>query len=440
MSIWWLSETIPLPVTALLPLIFLPVTDVEPLAAVSANYAHPLFFLFLGGFMIAAALQNCGLHKRIAFFIIRLSGSRADQVIGGFMIATAGLSMWISNTATTFMMYAVALSVLRMSDEASDRPEMKRFGAALMLSIAYAASIGGVGTLIGTPPNAVFASIMEQNYGLEISFLTWMMLGMPVVLVMLPTAWLVLTRLTFPIVKTDISGLIPLLDNERAALGAPQRKEIAVAALFVCTIFAWIFSKQIAGTTGLPITDTTVALVATALLFTVPLSARMDEFMLDWQAVRDLPLGFLLVFGGGLALADAMSTSGLAQLIGQGVASFEHTSRYAIVLVAIASILIITEFTSNTASAATFIPIFAATGVGLGLPPQTLAIPVAIGASMAFMLPVATPPNTVVYAYEHLTAGDMMRAGIWLNLAAALVCFGVTMTLSGMLFDTPRWP
>ncbi len=423
MGVWWMSEAVPLPVTALLPLIFLPLAGVEPIAEVAANYAHPLFFLFLGGFMIAAAMQACGLHKRIALYIVGLCGNRADHVIGGFMIATTALSMWISNTATTIMMYGVALSVLQLSDEKDDRARVEAFGVTLMLGIAYAASIGGVGTLIGTPPNAIFASIMEKSYGVEVTFLTWMMLGMPLVIVMLPTAWLVLTRFAFPAGKSDIGGVLPALANERATLGPVRLKEKAVATLFVIAVIGWVFSKQIASFTGLPVTDTTVALVAAAALFIVPLSRRMDDFMLDWSSVRDLPLGLLLVFGGGLALADAISTSGLAQNIGLALSGFDFAGRALLVLLTITVIICLTEFTSNTASAATFIPILAATAVALGFDPVVLALPAALAASMAFMLPVATPPNTIVYSYEPLRLNAMIRAGFWLNLAAIAACF-----------------
>ncbi len=437
MGIWWLSEAVPLPVTALLPLIFLPLADVEPIGKVAANYAHPLFFLFLGGFMIAAAMQACGLNKRIALYIVGLSGNRADRVIGGFMLATAGLSMWISNTATTVMMYAVALSIMQSSAEDGDRPVVERFGITLMLGIAYAASIGGVGTLIGTPPNAIFASIMEKNYGIEISFATWMMLAMPLVIIMLPTAWLILTRFGLLERTADIGGVLPALNDERSALGPMQLKEKAVAALFVAAIIGWVFSRQIAELTGLPVTDTTIALIAASLLFIVPLSRRMDDFMLDWSAVKNLPLGLLLVFGGGLALADAISTSGLAQVVGDALSGFDFGGRVLVVFLTIAVVIALTEFTSNTASAATFIPILAATAVGLGFDPIVLALPAALAASMAFMLPVATPPNTIVYSYEPLKIDDMIRFGFWLNLAALLACFLTVEFAMEFVFPSP---
>lgn len=423
MGFWWTSEAVPLPVTALLPLIFLPLAQVEPIGTVAANYAHPLFFLFLGGFMIAAAMQACGLHKRIALYIVGLSGARGDRVIGGFMLATAGLSMWISNTATTVMMYAVALSILKSSAESGERRALERFGVTLMLGIAYAASIGGVGTLIGTPPNAIFASIMEKNYGIEITFATWMMLAMPLVIIMLPTAWLILTRLARSDRGGDIGGVIEALQGERSALGPWKQKEKAVAILFVAAVMGWVFSKQIAESTGLPVTDTTVALVAASLLFIIPLSRRMDDFMLEWRAVKELPLGLLLVFGGGLALADAISTSGLAQVVGHALSGFDFGGRVLVVFFTIAVIIALTEFTSNTASAATFIPILAATAAGLGFDPIVLALPAALAASMAFMLPVATPPNTIVFAYEPLKIEDMIMCGFWLNLVALAACF-----------------
>lgn len=435
MGIWWIFEAVPLPVTALLPLIFWPLLGIETVEATAANYAHPLFFLFLGSFMIAAAMQSCGLHKRIALNIVSFIGTRPDQVIAGFMIATAALSMWISNTATTVMMYVVAVAVIELSAKQSGHNVLEgKFSIALMLSIAYAASIGGVGTLIGTPPNMLFAGVMDKIYGVEISFLSWMLIGLPVVLCMLPLAWLVLTRWAFPMERIDLSGLKPVVKEELTGLGRVSFKEKAVLTLFICTILGWIFSKQIADVTGLPLTDTTVALIAAILLFTVPLSARLDEFMLDWRVVRDIPLGLVLIFGGSLALASAVSASGLAQSIGSIVTGFGDVGMWFSVLVAIVAMILLTEFTSNTASAATFIPIFASIGVAMGLEPHTLAVPAALGASMAFMLPVATPPNMIVYSYEHLKVSDMIRAGIWLNVIAAVVCFLAVALIANALF------
>jgi len=424
MASWWITEWVPIPVTSFLPLIVGPMAGMGAMKPVAASYAHPLIFLFFGGFVLSLGIEKVGLHERIAKSVVAAAGWRPKRQVGAIMLVTAGLSMWISNTATTVMMYAVALSILQSSAESGERRAVERFGVTLMLAIAYAASIGGVGTLIGTPPNAIFASIMEKNYGIEITFATWMMLAMPLVVIMLPTAWVILTRRALSDRGGgDIGGVIEALQGERSALGPWKRKEKAVAILFGAAVMGWVFSKQIAGSTGLPVTDTTVALIAASLLFIVPLSRRLDDFMLEWSAVKDLPLGLLLVFGGGLALADAISTSGLAQVVGNALSGFDFGGRVLVVLLTIAVIIALTEFTSNTASAATFIPILAATAVGLGFDPIVLALPAALAASMAFMLPVATPPNTIVFSYEPLRIEDMIWSGFWLNLAALASCF-----------------
>lgn len=435
MVVWWLGEAVPIPATALLPIPMMPLMDITSMKPVAANYGHPLIFLFLGGFLLAAAMQQWGLHKRIALKIVSVVGTSPGGIIIGFMMATAFLSMWISNTATTIMMFAVGLSVIDfVSQKTPERAMVRNFGVALMLGIAYSASIGGVGTLIGTPPNAFLASFLQSTYSINIDFFTWMKLGVPVVLVMLPIAWLLLTRVIFPVRDLHIGDAGGVINDELAALGAMSKGEKIVATVFCGAALGWIFRKQLVEWTGLAINDTAIALVAATVLFAWPISRSKGLFALDWKAARNVPWGVFLLFGGGLALAGGFKTTGLAEWIGGEVSGFD-VSTWGLVFIVIVAIIYLTEITSNTASTATFLPILGAVAVGLGLDPRLLAIPVALGASMAFMMPVATPPNAIVFSYEEMHLGDMVRAGFWLNIAAVIISYGAVYFLAPLIFD-----
>ena len=434
MVTWWLGEAVPIPVTALLPIPMMPLLGIAQMRPVAANYGHTLIFLFLGGFLLAAAMQRWGLHKRIALKIVSYVGTSPGGIIAGFMVATAFLSMWISNTATTIMMFAVGLSVIDfISEKAPDRIQVRNFGVALMLGIAYSASIGGFGTLIGTPPNALLASFLESSYRIQIDFFTWMQLGVPVVLVMLPIAWALLTRLIFPVRELNIGDASGVIGREIAGLGPMSKGEKAVAIVFICAALGWILRNQLVALTGLPINDTAIAITAATVLFAWPISRGKGHFALDWEAARNVPWGVLILFGGGLALAGGFKSTGLAMWIGAQVSGFE-VGTWVLVFIVTLAIVYLTEITSNTASTATFLPILGAVAVGLGLDPRILAIPVALGASMAFMMPVATPPNAIVFSYEDLELADMVRAGFWLNIIAVIVSFAAMFLLAPLVF------
>lgn len=439
--IWWLTEAIPIPAAALIPIPFFPMLGVVDLKTVAASYAHPLLLMFLGGFILAAAMQRCGLHRRIALNIIHVVGTGPAMIIAGFMIATAFLSMWISNTLTTLMMFAVALPVIQIYTNSQTEPSVSRnFSIALMLAIAYSASIGGVGTPIGTPPNALLASILQDTYKIEIGFADWMMFAVPVVLVMVPMVWLVLTKVLFPFPpQTDVQRQATALPitQARDALGAMSRREAMVLGVFVLAALGWIVGKPIAKAFGVPMTDTTVAIIAALLLFALPYRLDKPAFLMDWAATRDIPWGILLMLGGGLAIAAAFKSSGLAQAIGDGLSGLDILGLWALVLCATALIVFLTELTSNTASAATFLPILGALAVGLGVDPRTMMIPVTLGASMAFMMPVATAPNAIVFSHPDVQIRDMVRTGFWLNLIAIGVCFFAGYWLAGLLFALP---
>ena len=434
MVVWWLGEAVPIPATALLPIPMMPLFGIAEMKPVAANYGHTLIFLFLGGFLLAAAMQRWGLHRRIALKIVSIVGTSPGGIIVGFMLATAFLSMWISNTATTIMMFAVGLSVVEfIAQKTPDRAMVRNFGVALMLGIAYSASIGGVGTLIGTPPNALLASFLQSNYEIQIDFFTWMQLGVPVVLVMLPVAWFLLTKVIFPTRDLKIGDASGVIRDELAALGGMSKGERAVAIVFICAALGWILRKQLVAWSGLAINDTAIALVAALVLFAWPISREKGHFAVDWEAARNVPWGVLLLFGGGLALAGGFKGTGLAEWIGGRVSGFD-VGTWMLVLIVTAAIVYLTEITSNTASTATFLPILGAVAVGLGLDPRLLAIPVALGASMAFMMPVATPPNAIVFSYEEMQLGDMVKAGFWLNIIAVAVSFAAMYFLAPLVF------
>lgn len=434
MVVWWLSEALPIPATALLPLVVMPLFGVQGMAQTAASYANPLIFLFLGGFLLAAAMQRVGLHRRIALRIVLLVGASPGRIVLGFMLATAFLSMWISNTATTIMMFAVVLSVIEfVGQQSRDDRMVRNFGVALMLSVAYAASIGGVGTLIGSPPNAMLAGFVQQTYGIEISFARWMMIGLPVVMVMLPLTWLLLTRLLFPARMMQVGDASGLVRAEVRAMGPMDRGERLVAAVFCLAGIGWMLRGPLAGLTGLPLDDAMIAIAAAVALFAIPVSRAEGCYALDWAATRDLPWGILLLFGGGLALAGGFSSSGLARIIGESVAGIDMAPIF-LVLVVLVAMVYLTEITSNTASTATFLPILGAVAVGVGLDVLTLTVPAALGASMAFMMPVATPPNAIVFAYDRLHLSDMVRAGFLMNILAIAVAFGVFVLLGPMVF------
>ncbi|MBR9989215.1 MAG: DASS family sodium-coupled anion symporter [Gemmatimonadetes bacterium] len=416
MACWWISEAIPIPATALTPLLLFPLLGILPIGPTAAPYANPIIFLFLGGFVIALAMERHNLHRRIALRVVRAVGVHPPVLILGFMLATAFMSMWVSNTATVVMMLPIGLSVVRLVDpEVGDGPMEINFAIALMLGIAYAASIGGLATLIGTPPNALLAAFMRETYDVEIGFAQWMLIGLPLVIVALPVTWVVLTRLVFPIRIREIPGGAEAIRREYEKLGPVSRAERSVAVIFVVTALLWITRPLL--DPYLPgLSDTSIAIAAALATFIVPVSLRHGEFLMDWETAERLPWGVLLLFGGGLALAGAITTTGLAGWIGEQMTALQSWPLLLTIMLVTAIIIFLTELTSNTATAAAFLPLVASLALGIGENPFVLLVPAALAASCAFMLPVATPPNAIVYGSGHVTVPQMARAGIWLNL------------------------
>ncbi|HEX5726761.1 MAG TPA: DASS family sodium-coupled anion symporter [Longimicrobiaceae bacterium] len=428
MAVWWVTEAAPIPATSLLPLVLFPALGVAPIDAAAAPYANPLIFLFLGGFLLAAAMQRWGLHRRIALTVVGAMGTRPASLVGGFMAATALISMWVNNTATAMMMLPIGLSVVELvrPDDEGDTP--RNFAPALMLGIGYAATLGGFGTLIGTAPNALFAGFMRETYGYEVPFVAWMAVGVPMVVVTTPLCWLILTRLVYPLRGAEVPGGRALIRGELRALGRVTRAEVLVALVFGSAALLWIFRPLLER--WLPegvLSDAGVAVGAALLLFLLP-SGEPGRRVLDWEAGRSMPWDLLLLFGGGLSLADALTKTGLAAWLGDRLAGFDALPTPVLVLLVVVVIVLLSELASNTATAAAFLPVAGALALGVGENPLLLAIPATLAASCGFMLPVATPPNAIAYGTGHVSMRQMLRAGAWLDVACALVILAVSYT------------
>ena len=455
MAIWWLTEAIDLAATALLPLALFPLLDVADIRAAAAPYADPMIFLFLGGFIIALSMQRWGLDRRIALLTLRVAGPRPSNMVAGFMLATALLSAFVSNTATTAMMLPIAASVIGLT-RSRQSPDTSvataNLATCLMLGIAYAASLGGISTLIGTPPNAFLASFLRNSiaepYRIEISFQSWMMIAVPLTVVFLPIVWWLLTRWVYPIGRSAIEGGRELIAHELQALGRPSRGERITLAVFLLAAALWIlrpwissWTVVIAGEPRTPLaglSDAGIAMLAAMLLFVAPSGDHRRPTTMNWDTARKLPWGILILFGGGLSLAHAVHVNGVAEFLGSQTRFIAGLPQAVIVLLVISAIIFLTELTSNLATAATLLPILAAMAPGLGLHPYLLVIPAAIAASCAFMLPVATPPNAIVFGSGYVTQRQMIRAGFWLNLIGIGLIGLLTQTLLGPWMEAVR--
>ncbi len=438
MVIWWITEAVPIPATALLPIALFPILGVMNAKESCAPYAHHLIFLFLGGFMIAIAMEKWNLHRRIALHTIRLVGFSSKRIILGFMVATAFLSMWISNTATTMMMVPIGLAVLNETIEfikhnkdmkIDTRPTHFKFGLALMLGIAYAASIGGVATIIGTPPNTILAGFIEQTYNVPVSFLQWMLFGVPLSVVMLFIAWYYLVKFAAPPELERLPGGKDVLEQQIKNLGKMQKAERWVLIVFVFVVFFWIIHGFIP---WMPktIKDSTIAMSGVVILFMIPVNWKKGTFILDWKSAVKLPWDVIFLFGGGLALAKGFEVSGLSKWIGMQLISLQSLNIILIILIIVILSIALTEVTSNTATAAMLIPVVAGVAIAIHTHPFILIIAATISASLAFMLPVATPPNAIVFGTHYMTIPQMAKIGLILDLIMiVLVTFMVQFVL-----------
>ncbi|SNS48967.1 solute carrier family 13 (sodium-dependent dicarboxylate transporter), member 2/3/5 [Belliella buryatensis] len=418
-AIWWITEAIPIAATALLPLVFLPLANVLSIAETAKSYSHPMVLLYMGGFMIAMAIEKWKLHKRIALTIINWIGLNIKLIILGFMIATAFLSMWISNTATSLMMLPIAIAVTSQLDPNQNIDS--QIGKALMLGVAYSASIGGLATLIGTPTNIILASVIQELFQVEISFSQWMTFGLPISIVLLFICWFYLTRFAFSFSQIYSEEFAKdEIKKQLIDLGSISKAEKRVGLIFGLVSIAWISRSGFLDKLLPFLDDTIIALSGVLLLFLIP-SGKGTYKLLDWKTAEKIPWGILILFGGGLSLAEGFKTSGLAEWIGNQFVTLEYIGFGLFLLIVILAVNFLTEITSNMATASMLLPILAAVSFSMDVHPFGLMIGATMASSCAFMLPVATPPNAVVFGSGYLRMRDMVKAGLWMNIISVIL-------------------
>jgi len=421
-AIWWVTEALPISVTALLPIVLFPLTGGLSLNETTASYGHKYIFLYIGGFILAIAIEKWSLHKRIALRIINIVGTDVVNIILGFMISTAFMSMWISNTATTVMMLPIGMAIIAQlrDNPKTEEDENKIFGKALMLAIAYSATIGGVATLIGTPPNLVLAGVLQETYNVEISFSTWMIFGLPISILLLIICWFYLTRIAFKFKQRAFPGGKEEVRRQLDELGKISFEEKLVLAVFILTAVAWMSRSFLLKQFIPAIDDTIIAVFSAIILFLLPANKK-GERIIKWEEAVRLPWGILLLFGGGMALAAGFKSSGLALWIGGQITLLEGVSVILVVVILITAVNFLTEITSNLATTAMLLPILAPMALAIDVHPFLLMVAATVAASCAFMLPVATPPNAVVFGSGYLKIPDMVRAGIWMNILSIVL-------------------
>ena len=437
MAVWWATEAVPIAVTALLPILLFPLFDVRPIADTVTPYSNKVIYLFLGGFIVAFAMQRWELHRRIALTVLQFVGGNGRSLVGGFMVASALISMWVMNTSTTMMLLPIAVSivaVIHKSVKGLDDRQKEGFQYALLLGVAYGATIGGIATLVGTAPNAILVAFMEDNYGTQIDFASWMLVGVPLSAFMLPLAWIALTRVVFK-VDFDTSGEgraeLKRLKDEMGRISVPETR---VAIVFVSMAILWVTRPLLTNLPALAaLEDSMIAMAGAIALFLIPSGDKHDAMLLRWKYAEQLPWGVLILFGGGLTLARAVSDTGLAEWIGQSLQAFGSLPLIAIIVITATMIIFLTEMTSNIATTSTFLPVVGAIALESGFDPILVTVPVTLAASCAFMLPVATPPNAIVFGSGLLTIPKMVRAGIALNL------IGIVLVSAAAYFLAPRF-
>ncbi len=444
MAVWWMSEAVPLAATSLLPIVLIPALTDRSVGDTTASYASPIVFLFLGGFLIAIAMEKWGLHRRIALWTLRQVGISPRRIVLGMMLATGFLSMWVSNTATTLMMLPIGFSVLALvsgrsmsgadapSTSQTVDPEVEQFGICLVLAIAWAASMGGLGTLLGSPPNAIIAGYASDELGIDIAFVDWMMLGVPLAVTFIVIAWVLMTRVLYRFELDEIPGGEELIGNEIAKLGTMSQGERMVALVFGGAAFLWIVPGLLVESPSVAaafpwlggLNDAAIAILAGLALFILP-GKGSNQMVLDWKdAESGLPWGVLLLFGGGLSLAGAVAGTGLDDWFGQQVSGLGALPTVLLIAAVVTIVLFLTEVTSNTATAATFIPVLGGVAAGIGADPLGLLVPAALAATCAFMLPVGTPPNAIAFSTGFVSISQMARGGFVLNLIGIALVTG----------------
>tara|TARA_A200000113_G_scaffold56768_1_gene47940 strand:- start:6153 stop:7604 length:1452 start_codon:yes stop_codon:yes gene_type:complete len=434
-AIWWITECVPISVTALLPIVLFPLTGGLDIKSTTASYGHNLVFLFVGGFIIALAIEKWNLHKRVALSIIKFTGTKKSRIILGFMIATAVLSMFISNTATTIMILPVGMAIISKVSESNNSYENINFGKSLMIAIAYSASIGGMATLIGTPPNMIFAGVVKESYGIEIGMLEWSKFGLPVSLFLLIICWIYLTKVAFSFEDKNQASGKQEINNQLKKLGKFSNEELKVSVIFGLTAFGWIFRKQLVKI--IPFLDDTIIAISFAIvLFIIP--DKKNKPLLNWEDTIKLPWGILLLFGGGMAIASAFGKSGLALWIANLLSTMNGVSLFLLILIIVVSINLLTELTSNMATTAMLLPVLVTMALAINVHPYFLLVSATLAASCAFMLPIATPPNAIVFGSGLLKIEDMFKKGIWMNLFSVIVISLIVYYILPYVFDLSK--
>jgi sodium-dependent dicarboxylate transporter 2/3/5 len=453
MAAWWVLEAVAVPVTSLLPLVLVPLAGIEPVATVARDYGREIIFLFLGGFLLALGLQHSGAHKRIALTVVSAMGSRPRRLVLGFMVTGGALSMWLSNTSTTLLLLPITLSVLATAREQGADPDgVRRLAVPLMLGIAHGSTIGGLATPVGTPTNLVFRQLFPQFFpgAPEPGFLQWMLLGVPLAALYLLLGWWLMTRVVFPLPDAELLGDRDALRTLLRALGPVRRDELLAGGLFAATALLWLTGKgldlgavHVPGWQSLPwlagrVDDNVVAVAMASLLFVLPSADRPHERLLEWHHTREVPWGILLLFGGGFALATGFQSSGLSHWAAGLFLGLAGAPLPVVVLVACVALVLLSEFASNTATAQIALPILATAAVGLAVDPRLLMIPATLSASCAFMMPVGTPPTSIVYASGYVRVRDMVKLGVWFDLLGLVLVLGLFWLLAGPVFGI-RW-
>jgi sodium-dependent dicarboxylate transporter 2/3/5 len=433
MIAWWITEAVPNPVAALLPLILFPALGVMSMSEAATPFANPSVFLFMGGFMIAMALEKHRLHERIAINLLRITGTSGNGIILGFTFSTGLISMWISNTATALMMLPIGLSVIELlrrpgSAEGPDLSKGERnLAIGLMLSIGYAASLGGMATIIGTPPNVVFVGFAKQFYNHDISFFRWMLVGVPVSVTTLLACYWIITRVLFPNNLPKVVGSEELIEGKLRELGEMKKEEKLTLVVFSITSFFWIFQQGLNALIGQDVfNDTNIAVTGGVMMFLMPTDFKKGKFLLSWEDTRSLPWGILILFGGGICLAKGMESTGIIKAIGSSIANQQGISLWQMMLLLTTAALILTEFMSNVALVTIFVPVVFGIADGLHFNPLVLALPVTFAASCAFMFPISTPPNAIVFSSGYIRMKDMMRAGALLDVVCLIIIFALS--------------
>ena len=437
MIVWWITEAVSISVTALIPLALFPLLGIGDIKSVASNYANPIVYLFFGGFVIALALEKVQLHKRIALSILKITGTKANGIILGFMIATGLMSMWISNTASTVVMLPIAVSVIQLliHDEDGFTKKDRNFALSIMLGIAFGANIGGMATLIGTPPNSVMLAFLNESYNVDIGFFQWMKMGVPFSIVLMSITYLLITRVFYRNGLGTIGKSATIIQDELHKLGPISKGEKVVLFIFLLTAISWMLRSYL--NTLLPeitLTDTTISVIAALCMFIVPVNLKEGRFPLIWGDTARLPWGILILFGGGLALASGLADSGFIDLIGNYISQQASWSVWIVTAVLIFLMLFMTELMSNVALVTILVPLVVGIAIGMDVPMLQMVIPVTLASSCAFMLPMATPPNAIVFASGHVRVDQMARIGIFLNLISVALLFALAYYVVPVLF------